>query len=173
MWALQYVKAKSVAECKTAVSSFLMHWRYCSLALSHWNDYHDLQVNSLTLCQNDWNFADFFSNWCNLIKVLLKFVPRYPINIKSPLVEIMAWSPSATSHHLNQCWHSLPTYICVSPSLNELIRMSVDQGGENFSDAPSQWEMTLHCNVISHWLVTYAKWSLMESMISIVLVVVF
>ena len=26
--------------------------------------------------------------------------------------------------------------------------------------APSQWEMTLHCNVISHWLGTYTKWSL-------------
>ena len=25
---------------------------------------------------------------------------------------------------------------------------------------PSQWEMTLHCNVISHWLGTYTKWSL-------------
>ena len=26
--------------------------------------------------------------------------------------------------------------------------------------APSQWEMTLHCNVISHWLGAYTKWSL-------------
>ena len=26
--------------------------------------------------------------------------------------------------------------------------------------APSQWEMTLHCNVISHWLGAYMKWSL-------------
>ena len=25
---------------------------------------------------------------------------------------------------------------------------------------PSQWEMTLHCNVVSHWLGTYSKWSL-------------
>ena len=25
--------------------------------------------------------------------------------------------------------------------------------------APSQWERTLHCNVISHWLGTYSKWS--------------
>ena len=26
--------------------------------------------------------------------------------------------------------------------------------------APSQWETTLHCNVVSHWLCTYTKWSL-------------
>ena len=26
--------------------------------------------------------------------------------------------------------------------------------------APSQWEMALHCNAISHWLGTYTEWSL-------------
>ena len=25
---------------------------------------------------------------------------------------------------------------------------------------PSQWETTLHCNVVSHWLGTYIQWSL-------------
>ena len=29
--------------------------------------------------------------------------------------------------------------------------------------APSQWETTLHCNVVSHWLGTYTKWSLCTS----------
>ena len=29
-----------------------------------------------------------------------------------------------------------------------------------FVYAPGQWEMMLHCNVISHWLGTYTKWSL-------------
>ena len=28
--------------------------------------------------------------------------------------------------------------------------------------APSQWEMVLHCNAISHWLGTYTEWSLDE-----------
>ena len=28
--------------------------------------------------------------------------------------------------------------------------------------APSQWEMALQCNAISHWLVTYTEWSLMQ-----------
>ena len=26
--------------------------------------------------------------------------------------------------------------------------------------APSQWETTLHCKVVSHWLSAYTKWSL-------------
>ena len=32
----------------------------------------------------------------------------------------------------------------------------------HFMYAPSQWEMMLHCNVISHWLGAYTKWSLMH-----------
>ena len=27
--------------------------------------------------------------------------------------------------------------------------------------APSQWEMALHCNAISHWLGAYTRWSLL------------
>ena len=33
----------------------------------------------------------------------------------------------------------------------------------NFVYAPSQWETTLHCNIVSHWLDTYTKWSLFEA----------
>ena len=31
---------------------------------------------------------------------------------------------------------------------------------DHFVDAPSQWETTLQCNVVSRWLGTYTKWSL-------------
>ena len=30
----------------------------------------------------------------------------------------------------------------------------------HFVYAPSQWEITLHCNVVSNWLGAYTKWSL-------------
>ena len=30
----------------------------------------------------------------------------------------------------------------------------------HFVYAPSQWEMMLQCNIVSHWLDTYTKWSL-------------
>ena len=35
---------------------------------------------------------------------------------------------------------------------------------DHFVNMPSQWEMTL-CNVISHWLGTYTKWSLETPMV--------
>ena len=31
---------------------------------------------------------------------------------------------------------------------------------DHFVSAPSQWETTLHCNVVSHWLGAYTKWFL-------------
>ena len=46
-------------------------------------------------------------------------------------------------HHQNQCW----------PSSLMHIR-------HHFVYAPSQWETTWQCNVVSHWLGTYTKWSL-------------
>ena len=33
------------------------------------------------------------------------------------------------------------------------------RGRDNFAYAPSQWEMTLQCNILFHWLGAYAKWS--------------
>ena len=32
---------------------------------------------------------------------------------------------------------------------------------DHFAHAPRQWE-TLHCSIISHWLGTYTKWSLLQ-----------
>ena len=31
---------------------------------------------------------------------------------------------------------------------------------DHFVNAPSQWETTLQCHIISHWLSTFTKWSL-------------
>ena len=41
------------------------------------------------------------------------------------------------------------------------ITVRLEQNGrDHFSYAPSQWETTLHCNVVSHWLGAYTKWTL-------------
>ena len=37
---------------------------------------------------------------------------------------------------------------------------------DHFVYAHSLWEMVLHCNVISHWLGTYSKWSLFTFYVS-------
>ena len=34
---------------------------------------------------------------------------------------------------------------------------------DHFVYAPSQWETTLQCNVVSHWMGTYSKWSLYQA----------
>ena len=41
----------------------------------------------------------------------------------------------------------------------ELAVSNLLQG--SFVNVPSQWEMTLHCNVVSHWLGAYTTWSLL------------
>ena len=41
----------------------------------------------------------------------------------------------------------------------------------HFLYAPSQWETTLYCNVFSHWLAAYTKWSLGLKCVTIVIVV--
>ena len=41
-----------------------------------------------------------------------------------------------------------------------LDRYSHVTSRDHFVNAPSQWEMTLHCNLVSHWLGAYTKWSL-------------
>ena len=38
-------------------------------------------------------------------------------------------------------------------------KASTDAIRVHFVHAPSQWETTLHCNVVSHWLGTYTEWS--------------
>ena len=34
---------------------------------------------------------------------------------------------------------------------------------DHFAYAPNQWETTLHCNVVSHWLGAYTTWSLQNN----------
>ena len=43
-----------------------------------------------------------------------------------------------------------------------LWQQVVSQRGYHFVYAPSQWETTLQCNAVSHWLGSYTKWSLQQ-----------
>ena len=38
---------------------------------------------------------------------------------------------------------------------------------DHFVHAPRQWEMTLHCNIVSRWLGAYTKWSLGTKWLSV------
>ena len=51
-----------------------------------------------------------------------------------------------------------PVDVYISKSGNSNINTRCHR--DHFVYAPSQWEMTLQCNVVSHWLGAYTKWSL-------------
>ena len=53
---------------------------------------------------------------------------------------------------LHDFYHTLADRLTVSTWLSR----------EHFVYVPSQWEKTLHCNVVSHWLGAYTKYSLLR-----------
>ena len=63
---------------------------------------------------------------CILIRISLKCVHKGPIDNKSSLVQVMAWSDKATSYSMNQCWPSSLTHICTGgDELNESAELVV------------------------------------------------
>ena len=77
-----------------------------------------LLLTHLSSKQYGHNFADIFKcilmneNWCILIQISLKFVPKDPIDNKSVMVQVMAWHRTGDKPLLNQCWPSSLTHIC-------------------------------------------------------------
>ena len=63
---------------------------------------------------------------------------------------------------------SICDYPCDSGKIHIFYFMAFDSTlvipeamfGDHFVNVPSQWETTLQCNVASHWLGAYTKWSL-------------
>ena len=74
------------------------------------------------------------------------------------------WGPTSvdklpTTHSccgISNNW--LQTHDCVFMSPSWLWFMQIFRDYSLY--APSQWEMALHCNAISHWLSAYTEWSL-------------
>ena len=109
-------------------------------------------------------------------------------NGKSTLVQVMAWCHQATSHYLSQCDPDLCRHMAslghnalkVKKCGNmadyhlhgEILEREVNiyilghiqchrhDTGRDHVFVPSQWEMPLHCNAVSHWLGAYTKRSL-------------
>ena len=86
----------------------------------------------------------FMSTSCGTV---VNWMPRNTYDDKSPDLGVKTWcrhARQATSHYLKRCRASLCHIL--------LYRY-------HFVYVPSQWEMTLQCN-ISHWLGAFTKWSL-------------
>ena len=116
-------------------------------------------------------------------RILLLAQPHVP-----PVTEIFIWKslPVTTTnddkifHHYNSC--VAKTYSCHVTNFVAIggiggcrcgnVRCRMCRQIWHFDDcrfpvirdhfvlAPSEWETTFHCNIGSHWLVAYAKWSL-------------
>ena len=66
-----------------------------------------------------------------------------PLKIPSTAVCVIAAQQLWDQHHLRSTWWGT----------HPLIQ-------NHFVNAPSQWETTLQCNVVSHWLGAFTKWTL-------------
>ena len=71
------------------------------------------QINSLSPRKYDCDFKClyFIHNvgidiLCIQINIALEWMPEGSVDGKSILVQVMVWSPQATSHYLSQCWLS-------------------------------------------------------------------
>ena len=143
-------------------------WRLVAFTWGQWA----VGLNILRPRQNGRRFADdtfkrifLNENFRISIKISLKFVPKGPINNIPALVQIMTWHRSGDKPLSEPMMVSLLTHICVT--LPQWVKTDNgsqwDKSRDHFVYEPSQWETVLHCNVASHWLGTYTKWSLQIS----------
>ena len=93
----------------------------------------------------------------------LKSVISYPVN----KVKFMDWQTDGQTDRCRQLQypfslkcHGVKTQIFCHAFEKVLQTVLQWLSRDHFVNASSQWEMTLHCNVISHWLGAYTKWSL-------------
>ena len=143
--------------------------------------------NSLAPGKFEWNFRHaifkqilVIDGWCTSCEIAQKWMSLDFSDDQSTLVQVMAWCHHATSHYLSQCWpRSLSPYGVTRPQwvksnifhkyacvffctlsgfdYTNGLRLRSAQG--SFLYAPRQWETMLYCNVTSHWLGIYIKWS--------------
>ena len=95
----------------------------CHPVVHYWDYYPGAlpSFNSLRLRQNGRHFPDDIFKWIFLnenvwisIKLLLKFVPRGPINNIPTLIQVMAWRRLGDKPLSEPMMVRLPTYICVT-----------------------------------------------------------
>ena len=90
-------------------------------------------------------FRCIFANehFCIFIKILLKFVPKRPIDNSPSLVKIMAWRQYATSHYLNQCWPDSLTHICGTRRMGWVKPANHKKGDASQLEAMSHTSLTV------------------------------
>ena len=117
----------------------MLYWRmYASLSLNELNKKEDNVIPFQKMLEK-------IVNWVYLLNIYSTL--RQYLNVFSVLLN------DTTAHNNDQkvLFHNL----------YKTFRYNVRR--DNFVYAPSQWETTLKCNVVSDWLDAYTKWSLRRS----------
>ena len=99
-----------------------------------------------------------------IFEILIFFLAFYSANpsiLTEIWLEIKVWD----NKHSQSVW--TPTYKkapqpvrCVCQKLGQPLKEHIGNCRDPFVYLPSQWELTLQCNVGSHWLSACTKWSL-------------
>ena len=161
-----------MASCKTAVTPLLMQWSYCSLALSHRKvsilTLHEFSLPSYSacvLCCRWWKVPRRYSG---------SWTPHHKIPVAAAEIQHTTQKSRSPIFQLNHCNYmyseerapqisSTGTWSSNEPQRLDYItgtRIVAGWHRDHFVNVPSQREMTLHCNVASHWLCAYTKLSL-------------
>ena len=119
-----------------------------------------LCINTLRLRRNGQHFADdnfkrilLDENIWILIWISLNFVPKGSINNIPASVQIMAWCWPGDKPLSRPMMVILLTHICVTrPQWVKSVICVLPLSRDHSLYGISQWETTLHCNVVSHWL---------------------
>ena len=131
--------------------------------LTRWGRVTHIYISNLTtICSDNglspsrrqaiiWNNAGILLIWpigTNVNEILIDI---HPFSIKKIHLKIWSgkWGPSCLG--LNVLSRPIANH-------NKPQTMSIIRG--HFVNAPSQCQSTLHCNIASHWLGAYPKWSL-------------
>ena len=71
-------------------------------------------------------------------------------------------SKNMPSHHQRKFhWHKMILWLSYLNNGIFLTLLTHHLYRDRFVYVLSQWETTLHCNIVSHWLGAYTKWSLL------------
>ena len=70
---------------------------------------------------------------------------------------IIAPLPSSVSQASCERYSGIGRY----PAIQRYAEVFLYWGKDHFVNAPSQYETTLHCNIVPHWLGTFTRWSLL------------
>ena len=124
-------------------------------------------------------FADTIKSHHNmLLDNIIKTLYRYSTEIELKKVTPYLSFSDKSQFTLNISWYLFTTWLkkdtpylsrlsrvhnLISSSFHIVFNVVIYYSRDYFVNAPSQWEMTLQCNIISHWLGAYTKWSLLFS----------